>query len=63
MAGGSTPCLPVYGLISLMTIDLRVSDGSPKQLSLAGGVRDVAQTLTCLDEIIVPNENVNHVND
>ena len=22
--GGSPPCVPVYGLISLMTIDLRV---------------------------------------
>ena len=24
MAGGSPPCVPVYGLISLMIIDLRI---------------------------------------
>ena len=28
----------LYDLVSLMTIDLRVSDGSPKQFSLAGVV-------------------------
>ena len=26
MAGGSPPCVPVHGLISLMTVDLRVLD-------------------------------------
>ena len=53
--------MPVYDLIYLMTIDLRVRIGNLKQLSLAGRVRDVVQTLTCRDEIIVPNEKVNHV--
>ena len=26
---GSSPCLPVYGLMSLIAVDLRVLDGSP----------------------------------
>ena len=38
----------LYHLVSLVTIDLRDSDGSPKQLSLAGVVRDMVQTLACL---------------
>ena len=41
MADGSSPYLSVYGLISLvMANDLRVLGQSPKQLSLAGSMRN-----------------------
>ena len=43
MAGDGPPCVPVYDLISPCYL----------QLSLARRVRDVVQTLTCQDEIIV----------
>ena len=53
----------VYGLISLVTIDLRVSGWITKATQFSGRGARCVQTLTCLDEIIVPNEKVNHVND
>ena len=43
MAGDGPPSVPVYDLISPCYY----------QLSLAGRVRNVVQTLTCRDEIIV----------
>ena len=45
MGGDSSPCSSVYGLIYLMMAnDLRFWVGSPKQLSLAGRMRDMVQT-------------------
>ena len=64
MAGDSSPCLSVYGLIYLMMAnDLRVSGWIIKAIQFSGrGVR-MWYRLTCRDEIIVLTKAIIRVKD
>ena len=56
MDGDSSPCLSVDGLISVkMANDLRVLGDQPKQLSIAGVVRNWYKRLTW--SIMVPTKS------
>ena len=63
MAGDSSPCLSVYGLISVKMANDLIGLDQPKQLSLADGVRDWYRLLTCRDEIIVLTKAIIIVKD
>ena len=54
MADGSSPCLSVYGLISLVVAnDLRVLGWITKAAQFSGQDAKLWYRLTCRDEIIV----------
>ena len=55
--------MPVYGLISLMTIDLRGLGWITKATQFSGRGARCGTDFECLDEIIVPNEKINYAND
>ena len=64
MADGSSPCLSVYGLISLvMANDLRVLGWIPKAAQFSGQDAKLWYRLTCRDEIIVPTKAIIIVKD
>ena len=64
MAGDSSPCLSVYGLISLMMgNDLRVLGWITKAAQCSGQDAKMWYRLTCRDEIIVPTKAIIIVKD
>ena len=64
MAGDSSPCLSVYGLISLMMAnDLRVSGWIIKAIQFSGRGARMWYRLKCRDEIIVLTKAIIIVKD
>ena len=64
MADGSSPCLSVYGLISLvMANDLRVLGWITKAAQFSGQDAKLWYRLTCRDQIIVPTKAIIIVKD
>ena len=58
MADGRSPCLLEYGLISLMTNDLRVLGWITQAAQFSGRDAKMWYRLTCRDEIIVLTKEI-----
>ena len=63
MADGGSPCLLEYGLISLMTNDLRVLGWITQAAQFSGGDAKMWYRLTCRDEITVLTKAIIIVKD